>query len=184
MRMYRLGEGVNADGLPFLFEGHAYLADGTPLTECDQYGRVVPALDTLFFAKATCAGGALNLLERLRAIVALAQALEHGDTVRAPLLLLQLQIDPDPALAKFNPWHNPLGPDGGQFTSGPPAGGSTAHDSGFQQVASRINVDVNSTYVNGIYGKEMDVANKKALLMVWMATTAVGDLGFRPGMPS
>jgi hypothetical protein len=30
MRMYRLGDDVNAEGWPFLLERHAYLADGMP----------------------------------------------------------------------------------------------------------------------------------------------------------
>jgi hypothetical protein len=31
MRMYRLGDDVNTEGWPFLYERHAYLADGTPI---------------------------------------------------------------------------------------------------------------------------------------------------------
>ncbi len=51
MRMYRLADGLNAEGWPFLSEGHAYLADGTPLTESDRHGRTVPAFSTLVINK-------------------------------------------------------------------------------------------------------------------------------------
>jgi len=110
MRMYRLGDGVNTDGWPFLFEGHAYLADGTPLTESDRDGRVVPAQAALAMSKATCSGGLIKLAERSKGIEALARALNEGDAVRAPLVLLHLQIDSPGTVAKYNPFHKPPGP--------------------------------------------------------------------------
>jgi hypothetical protein len=142
MQTYRLGDGVNEEGLPFLLARHAYLADGTPLTECDSDGRIVPARAMLDTAKATCSGGRVRIAERQHGVEALARALNDGDLVRAPLLLLFLQIDPasDPAedIAKYNPWHKPHGPGGGQFTSGPGAG--------FQNVAQDMHVRYSTTY--------------------------------------
>ena len=119
VRMYRLGEGANAEGWPFLHARHAYLADGTPLTEYDRQGRIVPSQEALGGIEKICSGGCLGLADRRRGIEALARALDEGDLVRAPILLLQLQIDPASAITKFNPFHKPPGSGGGQFTSGP-----------------------------------------------------------------
>jgi hypothetical protein len=41
LRTYQVAQAPNAEGWPFLYNGQAYLADGTPLTECDEYRRVV-----------------------------------------------------------------------------------------------------------------------------------------------
>ncbi len=183
MPTYRLGEGANAQGWPYLRGGHAYLADGMPLTEADPYGRVKPAQATLAKSKATCAGGLIGLPDRQNGIEALARALDKGDAVRASLLLLFLQIDPPVTVVKYNPYHRPPGPGGGQFTSGSQSGRSSPRDPGFQHVGQTLNVAVNSTYEYGKYGPEIDAAHKQALLMVYIATTAVGRLGFRPGMP-
>jgi hypothetical protein len=182
MRIYRLAEGVNVDGLPFLFEGNAYLADGTPLTETDRFGRIVPALATLATTKSTCAGSLWGLAERGAGIEALARALNARDSVRAPLVL-HLRIDPVDRFAKYNPFHKPPGPGGGQFTNSPEAGGSPAHDPSFQHVGQSLNVGVTSNWVNGIYGPEMDKAHEKALGLVRMAALIAGNVGFKPGMP-
>ncbi len=68
MPTYRLGEGANAQGWPYLRGGHAYLADGMPLTEADPYGRVKPAQATLAKSKATCSGGLIGLADRQNGI--------------------------------------------------------------------------------------------------------------------
>ncbi len=184
MRMYRIAEGLNTDGLPFFFEGNAYLADGTPLTEYDPSGRIVPALATMVAKKATCSGGLMVLAERQRGIEAPARALEAQDFVRAPLVLLHLQIDPTDSVGKYNPFHKPDGPGAGQFASDPAAGSQSTKPAGFQEVGQSLNVGVNSTYVNGINGPEMDKAHAQALALVRMATFIVGKLNFKPGMPT
>jgi hypothetical protein len=138
--MYRLGEGINAEGLPFLFEGHAYLGDGTPLTDIDDEGRIVPSREALGSEEKICSGGALCLANRRSGIEALARALDKGDLVRAPILLLQLQIDSDSGLAKFNHWHKPPGSGGGQFTFGPEPGAATAGSSGFEGAALNMHL--------------------------------------------
>src|SRR5690349_18142881 len=118
MRMYRLGDRINADGWPFLFEGQAYLADGTPLTEYDDEGRIVPAHGALSTMEKVCSNGQLTLADRRSGIEALARALGKAEPVRASILLLQLQINSAPVLAKYNPFHKPPGPGGGQFATG------------------------------------------------------------------
>jgi hypothetical protein len=57
--MYRLGDSVNADGWPFLYKGHAFLADGTPLTECNENGQIVPAAVALNRIEKDCSSGNL-----------------------------------------------------------------------------------------------------------------------------
>ncbi len=47
MRLYRLGENTEDNKWPFLVARHAYLADGTPLTETDERDRIVPARHAL-----------------------------------------------------------------------------------------------------------------------------------------
>jgi hypothetical protein len=183
MRLYRLAEGANAEGYPYLLDGHAYLADGTPLTERDRLGRVVPAWGTLSLSKATSSGGILGLAERRRGLEALARALDARDFVRAPLVLLHLQIDPANLVAKYNPFHKPSGPGGGQFTNALGAAGLPTQSSHLQEVAQSLHVAVNSTWVNGIYGPEMDKAHADALMLVRVATAIVGKIDFRPGMP-
>src|SRR3954471_23428460 len=117
MRMYRLGDRINANGWPFLFEGQAYLADGTPLTEFDDDGRIVPAKRTIGAMEKICSDGRLTLADRTSGIEALARALNRGKQVHAAILLLQLQIKSTPSVAKYNPFHRPAGPGGGQFTN-------------------------------------------------------------------
>src|SRR4051812_24704113 len=119
MRMYRLGDGANAEGWPYLLAGHAYLADGTPITEVDPHGRIGPSRQAFQRVEKVCSGGQLRLSDRRSGIEALARALQADGRVRAPILLLQLQIDPAPNLSKFNPFHKPPGPGGGQFTFAP-----------------------------------------------------------------
>jgi hypothetical protein len=179
MRTYRLGEGINGEGLPFLLARHAYLADGTPLTECDTEGRIVPARAMIDTSKATCSGGLLGIAERHRGVEALARALNDGDLVRAPLLLLFLQIDPapDPSedIAKYNPWHKPHGPGGGQFTTGPGAG--------FQNIAQDMHVRFSSTYQSGVNDPTIDLAHQLVMALVAKAILTVSQMNFRPGMP-
>lgn len=206
MRMYRLGDSVNREGWPFLQDRHAYLADGTPLTDFDEYGRIVPSRKALRSIEKICSGGALSLADRRSGVEALARALDKDDLVRAPILLLQLQIDPKPALAKSNPWHKPPGQGGGQFTSGPEAGsapGSSAEfepaalnmhlglapqglrpiapPPGFEEVAASLGVQVTSTYVPGVYSKDIDLAHALVTDLVWMAILAITKPGFTPG---
>jgi hypothetical protein len=184
---------------------HAYLADGTPLTEYDEDGRIVPASHVGNSLTKICSGGNLSLADRERGIAALARALDKGDLVRAPILLLQLQIDPAPALSKFNPNHKPAGPGGGQFTSASendavlqpadrslgdnyndavwrPADGSLSH-SDIEPVAQTMHVDANSTYQKGIYGDDADNAHDLVMDAVWLAILQVGSQNFRPSMP-
>jgi hypothetical protein len=176
MPIYRLAQGMNPDGLPFLFEGNAYLADGTPLTKSDRQGRVTPAEETFAINKTTCSGGVIGLAERRAGIEALARALDKRDAVRAPLLLLFLQIDPA--------FHKPRGPSGGQFASGQEAGSSTELPPGFQHVAQLIDVQVASTYKEGIPGNEkIDSAHRTVIKAVYTAILLVDHEGFRPGMP-
>jgi hypothetical protein len=177
MRIYRLSDGADAGGWPFLFEGHAFLADGTPLTECDENGRIVPAAPALGRVEKDCSGGNLRLADRWTGIEALARALDNNDYVRAPILLLQLQIDETPSLAKYDPFHKPPGPGGGQFDSGPSSGGAV------KPVEWSMHVELNSTYVSGINSPDVDVAHAKIMGAVRNAILEVGSLKFRPGMP-
>jgi hypothetical protein len=156
--------------------GHAYLPDGTPLTEYDEYGRIVPASAALSAIEKTCAGGHLSLADRQRGIEALARALDEDDLVKAPLLLLHLQIDPKPSFAKFNPFHKPPGDGGGQFTSGP-AG------SALEPVASSMRVNFTTDYTFGVYGDDVDIAHKLIMALVALSILEVGQKNFRPGMP-
>jgi hypothetical protein len=176
MRMYRLSDGADANGWPFLLNGHAFLPDGTPLTECDEDGRVVPAATALRRVKKDCSGGALRLADRWSGINALARALDRGDSVRAPILLLQLQIDEAPNLTKYNPFHKPQGTGGGQFADAPSSGGP------IQPVEWSLKVDLNSTYQRGVFGPDMDAAHDKVFEAVRKAILEVGSLNFRPGM--
>ncbi len=181
MQLYRLAEGENQEGWPFLRAGHAFLADGTPLTESDDSGRIVPARQTPDLTKATCSGGQTGLHDHQRGIESLARALNDGDAVRAPLLLLHLQIDPNPSLSKFNPWHRGPGPGGGQFTSGPDAGGDF-DPSAIEPAGQSMGVDYTSTYRPG-EDPTADIAHEIMTRMVQRAILAVGNLEFRPGMP-
>ncbi len=131
MRMYRLGDGAEANGWPFLCDGHAFLSDGTPLTECDEDGRIVPAATALSRVAKDCSRSSLRLADRRTGIEALARALNKGDRVLAPILLVQLQIDQASNLSKYNPFHKPPGTGGGQFASGPSSG------SAFKPIVSR-----------------------------------------------
>jgi hypothetical protein len=180
MLTYRLAEGTNPDGLPFISEGHAYLADGTPITEVDYFGRVVPAWQSLAVSKATCSGGVKPLSSCRNGTEALARALESDDPVRASLILLLMRIDPTDVVAKFNPFHKPDGPGGGQFTSGP----SSHLPPGFQQVATGMGITFVSTYREGLPGNEkIDIIHKMLVLEIHKAILAVTTLGFRAGMP-
>ncbi|HLG86258.1 MAG TPA: hypothetical protein VKZ79_03575 [Alphaproteobacteria bacterium] len=208
MRMYRVDEGANPEGWPFLQDGHAYLGDGTPLTDVDEDGRIVPSRQALVSDEKICSGGVLSLADRQSGVEALARALDNNDLVRAPILLLQLQIDPDPALAKFNHFHKPPGPGGGQFASGPEAGAAATAPSGletasfnmhvglpgsgvagtpvapppgFEQVAATLGVSMTSTYVPGVYGKDIDIAHALVTDLVWMAILTITKPGFTPG---
>jgi len=140
MRTYCVAVGPNLGGWPYLSGGQAYLVDGTPLTERDQYGRVIVKYDACDYAKISCAGGLTSLEWRKEGVRALARALDKGDAIRAPLVLLFLQIDPVPGLAKYNPFHKPKGPGGGQFASGAQGEASSSSStssapSGFIEVA-------------------------------------------------
>jgi len=83
MRMYRLGEGENADGWPYLHAGHAYLADGTPLTEYGPDGQIVPSRHAFRRLDKICSGGQLRLSDRESGIAALARALDARQSSRA-----------------------------------------------------------------------------------------------------
>ena len=187
MRMYRLGEGENTEGWPFLHAGHAYLADGTPLTEYDRNGRIVPSRDAFERVDKICAGGRLRLADRENGITALARALDARDVVRAPILLLQLQIDPVGRLIKFNPWHKPPGPGGGQFTFGPEgdasAQGATPDESRFEPVDWDLGGRVISSYQTGVFGPDVDAAHNLVTIMTQKAMLEVSKLNFKPGMP-
>jgi hypothetical protein len=175
--MYRIGDDVNAEGWPFLHERNAYLADGTPLTEYDEDGRIVPAWEPLGALGKICSAGQLTLADRRSGVEALARALDNRDAVRAPILLLQLQIDPAPAVAKFNPFHKPPGPGGGQFTSGPSAGGA------IQPIEWRLNVERNSTFVPDPLHPEFAVVHELVMRAVDLAILQVTRRDFTPGMP-
>ena len=189
MRLYRLGAGDTQGDWPFLADRHAYLADGTPLTEFDDNGRVVPAWRAFGSAEKICSGGELSLADRKSGLEALARALDRGDFVRAPILLLQLQIDEASHLAKYNHFHKPPGTGGGQFASGS-SGDSDTHFAGapfknsdIEPVAQSMNVGFNSTYVPGIYGEDIDKAHALVMFTVRLAILRVGSLDLRPGMP-
>ncbi len=189
MRMYRLGEDTEHNRWPFLIARHAYLADGTPLTETDERGRIVPARYALTSVEKICSEGSLGLADRLTGIEALARALDSGDLVRAPILLLQLQIDEVTALNKYNPFHKPPGTGGGRFASGP-GGDSDNHFSGapfksadIEPVAQTMNVEVNSTYQYGVNAPDIDKAHDIVMNTVRLAILGVGAANFRPGMP-
>ena len=113
----------------------------------------------------------------------MARELDERDVVRAPILLLQMQIDPVPTIAKFNPWHKPQGPGGGQFASGPEAETSPADQGGIDPIAWDMHVDINSTYVPGIHGEDIDIAHNLVIALVQRAVLLVGQINFRPGMP-
>ena len=181
--MYRLGDGAKADGWPFLNARHAYLADGTPLTEYDRNGKIVPSRWALQGLEKVCAGGQLCLADRRRGLEALARALDAGDVARAPILLVQLQIDPVPDLSKSNPWHKPPGPGGGQFAAGPEAGSPAEAGSDFQNIAQTMHVGMTSTYVPGVYGPDIDIAHNFVMALVQRAILQVSTPAFRPGMP-
>jgi hypothetical protein len=189
MRMYRLGEDTQQNRWPFLAARHAYLADGTPLTDTDERGRIVPARQTLDSVEKICSGGSLSLSDRQTGIEALARALDRDDLVRAPILLLQLQIDEVASLEKYNPFHKPPGPGGGQFASGP-GGDGDSHFSGaplnssdIEPVAQTMNVEVNSTYKYGVNAPDIDRAHDIVMNAVRQAILGVGSANFRPGMP-
>ena len=180
MLTYRLGDGVNTDGLPFISEGHAYLADGARLTEHDGFGRIVPAWSTWTVSKATCSGGMMRLSNCRTGVEALARALEANDLARASLVLLFMRIDPTGWLAKYNPFHKPDGPGGGQFTSGL----ASNLPAGFHQAASQMGISFVSSYKEGIPGNEaIDIVHKMLVVEVFKAITTVTAFGFRPGMP-
>jgi hypothetical protein len=174
--MYRLGDDVNAEGWPFLFERHAYLVDGTPLTECDDDGRIVPTREPLGALGKICSAGQLTLADRRNGIEALARALDKDDVVSAPILLLQLQIDPAPAMAKYNPFHKPDGPGGGRFTSNPFGGGA------IKPIDWGLNVSSNSTFVPDPYHPEFTTVHAEVMLMVRLAITEITTRAFLPGM--
>jgi hypothetical protein len=119
MRTYSLGESDKFGQWPFLLGQHAFLADGTPLTECGEERRIIPARNIGNFTVKSCGGGSLSLSDQKRGIEALARALNDNDLARASILLVQLQIDPHLPLEKFNQNHRPAGPGGGQFTFNP-----------------------------------------------------------------
>ncbi len=187
MRMYRLGEDTQQNRWPFLVARHAYLADGTPLTDTDECGRIVPAQQTVDSVQKICSGGNLSLSDRQTGIKALARALDCGDLVRAPILLLQLQIDEVTALTKYNPFHKPPGTGGGQFTSDPGGDGNPLDtpfkNSDIEPVAQTMNVDVNSTYQYGVNAPDIDKAHDIVMNMVRQAILDIGSYNFRPGMP-
>ncbi len=176
MRMYRLGDDVNAEGWPFLYERHAYLADGTPLTECDDYGRIVPTQRAMNTLGKICSGGQLTLADRQTGVEALARALDKGDAIRAPILLLLLQIDPAPAMAKYNPFHKPDGPGGGQFASGSSAGGA------IKPIEWNLHVGFNSTFVPDPYHPEFTKIHELVMRLVQSAILQITTRTFRPGM--
>jgi hypothetical protein len=95
--------------------------------------------------------------------------LNDGDAVRAPLLLLHLQIDPNPSLSKFNPWHRGPGPGGGQFTSGPDAGGDF-DPSAIEPAGQSMGVDYTSTYRPG-EDPTADIAHEIMTRMVQRGNT-------------
>ena len=175
--MYRLGDDVNAEGWPFLFERHAYLADGTPITECDEDGRVVPTREPMLALGKICSAGQLTLADRRNGIEALARALDKGDVVRAPILLLQLQIDPAPAIAKYNPFHKPDGPGGGEFASNPSGGGA------IKPIEWNLHVGFNSTFVPDPYHPEFATVHALVMLLVRNAILQITTPTFGPGMP-
>jgi hypothetical protein len=189
MRMYRLGDGAEANGWPFLFDGNAFLADGTPLTERDEDGRIVPATEALSRLEKDCSGGVLRLADRTTGIEALARALDKGDRVCAPILLVQLQIDQARNLSKYNPFHKPPGPGGGQFASSPWSDSGTYFSSSplengdIESVAQTMGVGFNSTYEKGKYGEEIDKVHDLVMMVVASGILEVGSQNFRPGMP-
>jgi hypothetical protein len=175
--MYRFGDDVNAEGWPFLFERHAYLADGTPLTEYDDDGRVVPTGEPLEALGKICSAGHLTLADRRSGIDALARAVDKGDVVRAPILLLLLQIDPVPAIAKYNPFHKPDGPGGGQFTHNPYGGGAIT------PVEWSLHVGFNSTFVPDPNHPEFTIVHALVMALVHNAILQITTPTFGPGMP-
>jgi hypothetical protein len=87
-------------------------------------------------------------------------------------------------IAKYNPFHKPRGPGGGQFASGPQAGSSSAPRAGFHQVAQDMHVRLDSTYKPGVPGNEdIDIAHAVVTDMIYSAILTIGNAGFRPGMP-
>jgi hypothetical protein len=187
--MYRLGQDAAGGEWPFLHARHAYLADGTPLTEFDENGRIVPGREVLNPLRKICSGGSLSLADRRSGIEALARALDKDDQIRAPILLLQLQIDPEPAFVKFNPNHKPPGPGGGRFTSGPWSGSNSyfqedpLEGGAVEPIAQDMHVGFNSTYQKGVYGEDIDKAHDLVVAVVGLAILQVGSQDFRPGMP-
>jgi hypothetical protein len=175
--MYRLGENTGTGRWPYIANGHAFLADGTPLTERGETGRIVPAMPALERLRNDCSDGRLRLADRQAGMEALARALDRKDMVRAPILLLQLQIDEVARLSKYNPFHKPHGPGAGQFASGPSSGGA------IHPVEWDMHVGVNSTYQPGVFGPDMDAAHDKVMEAVRKAILDIGDLKIRPGVP-
>ena len=175
--MYRLSDRINAEGWPFLFEGQAYLADGTPLTEFDSDGRIVPAQGTFGTTEKVCSDGQLTLADRKSGIEALARALDKEDSVRASILLLQLQINSTPSLAKYNPFHKPAGPGGGQFTHSPLGGGV------IKPIEWSLHVEHNSTFVPDPNHPDFAIVHKLVMTIVRSAILEITTPTFRPGSP-
>jgi hypothetical protein len=101
----------------------------------------------------------------------------RGDAVRAPILLLLLQIDPAPTVAKYNPFHKPDGPGGGQFTSGSSAGGA------IKPIEWRLNVERNSTFVPDPLHPSFTIVHELIMKVVNLAILQVTRRDFTPGMP-
>jgi hypothetical protein len=137
----------------------------------------VPTRKPLAALGKICSGGQLTLADRERGIEALARALDKGDAVRAPILLLLLQIDPAPAMVKYNPFHKPDGPGGGRFTSGSSAGGA------IKPVDWGLSVQRNSTFVPDPLHPEFTIVHELVMRAVDEAILEVTTRDFRPGMP-
>ena len=90
-------------------------------------------------------------------------------------------------LAKFNPWHKPPGPGGGQFTFGPEGDASaqaaTPDESGFEPVEWSLGANLISGYTYGVHGEDVDIAHKIMMTVTRKAMLDVAALDFRPGSP-
>ena len=87
------------------------------------------------------------------------------------------RINSASSVAKYNPFHRPAGPGGGQFTDGPSGSGA------IKPVEWRLNVDHNSTFVPDPDHPEFTFVHALVMTIVQEAILEVTTPSFKPGSP-